>query len=138
MMALLLSLSMALNATLLPDPVVGKATWYGYPGPQKCYDGVPRTCTPYRTKAQGGWHNEVVNYCALPGYRWRSAPFWVKVTNVATGASALCLVRDSCGCVGGGIIDLSPAVFRKLRNLKAGIVKVRIERYVRPVGGHGR
>ena len=138
MIALLLSLTVAVNATLLPEPKVGKATWYGYTGLQACYDGVPRTCTPYRTKAQGGWHDEVVNYCALPGYRWRSKPFWVKVTNVKTGASALCLVRDSCGCVGGGIIDLSPAVFRKLRGLKAGIVTVRIERWIKPVGGQGR
>lgn len=138
MIALLLSLSVALNATLLPEPAVGKATWYGYPGLQACYDEIPRTCTPYRTKAQGGWNDEVVNYCALPKYRWHTAPFWVKVTNVKTGVSALCLVRDSCGCVGGGIIDLSPAVFRKLRSLKAGIVKVRIERWIEPIGGRGR
>jgi len=138
MIAVLLAFSMALNATLLPEPAVGKATWYGYSGLQQCYDGMPRTCTPYRTKAQGGWNDEVVYYCALPHFKWHSKPFWVKVTRVETGVSAFCLVRDECGCVGGGIIDLSPAVFRKLRSLKAGIVKVRIERWIEPQGGHRR
>lgn len=131
MMALMLSLGLIMHNIILPHPMVGKATWYGYPTRDACYDGVPRTCAPYR-------HGELVNYCAMKGFGFYDRPFWVTVTSVATDKTVRCLVRDACACVGGGIIDLSPAVFRQLRSLRAGIVRVRIERYIEPIGGRGR
>jgi hypothetical protein len=117
---------------LVPDPQVGKATWYGATsrnkGYQFCYGGYRYTCTPYRTLAQGGWEDEVVNYCAVPGFKYHETPFWVMLTELKSGKTALCKVRDSCGCVGGGIIDLSPVVFLKFAKLGVGVIRVKIER----------
>jgi rare lipoprotein A (peptidoglycan hydrolase) len=50
------------------------------------------------------------------------------LTELKSGKTALCKVRDSCGCVGGGIIDLSPVVFLKFAKLGAGVIRVKIER----------
>lgn len=117
---------------LVPDPQAGKATWYGSTSKNKnyqyCYGGHKYTCTPYKTLKQGGWENEVVNYCAIPGFKYHGKPFWLKITELSTGKVAYCKVRDYCGCVGGGIIDLSPVVFLKFAPLGVGVIKVRIER----------
>ena len=117
---------------LVPDPQFGKATWYASTSKNKhyqfCYGGYKYTCTPYRNLAQGGWENEVVNYCAVPGFRYHEKPFWLKITELGSGKTALCKVRDSCGCIGGGIIDLSPVIFLKFANLSAGVIRVKIER----------
>ena len=121
---------------LIPDPQVGRATWYGSTskneGYQFCYGGHKYTCTPYKTLAQGGWEDEVVNYCAVPGFKYHQKPFWVRITELKSGKTAMCKVRDYCGCIGGGIIDLSPAVFLKFASLGTGVIKVRVERWNGP------
>jgi len=118
--------------SLVPDPQIGKATWYGSTSSNKnyqfCYGGYRYTCTPYRTLAQGGWEDEVVNYCAVPGFKYHQKPFWVRITEIKSGKTALCKVRDYCGCVGGGIIDLSPVIFLKFASLGVGVIRVKIER----------
>jgi hypothetical protein len=127
MTALLLSLSLL----LIPSPQEGKATWYGYTGDKitHCYQGHRNSCSPYLKRAQGGWHDEVLNYCAIPNFKYRQKPFWVVVENLRNGKTALCLVRDFCACTGGGIIDLSPAVFLKLTpSLGTGVLRVRVQR----------
>jgi len=112
---------------LIPSPAEGKATWYA--GTGDCY-GRSHTCSPYRSKADGGRGGELVRYCAIPKFRaYHDKPFHVILKNVKTGATSWCVVRDYCGCTSGGIIDLSPAVFLELRGrLSAGVVYVRVER----------
>lgn len=129
-----------LSLILLCPPqsaMVGKATWYGYTGekPTHCYGGFKNTCSPYLKRKDGGWHDETVNYCAVPSFRYRDEPYWVLLTNVKNGKTTTCLVRDHCACTSGGIIDLSPAVFLRLaKTLAIGWVQVKVMR----VAGGGR
>lgn len=75
-----------------------------------------------------------MNYCAIANFRvYHDRPFKIRVTAIKTGRSVICVVRDKCwACqrdgVGGRVVDLSPALFRKLRRLSAGVIQVRIER----------
>ena len=49
------------------------------------------------------------------------------VSNEKTGVAIIAWVVDTCACVGGSIIDLSPEAFTALGvGLKMGIQKVRV------------
>lgn len=51
----------------------------------------------------------------------------VKVTNVTNGKSVVVRINDRGPFVRGRIIDLSKSAFASIANLRAGVVKVKIE-----------
>lgn len=116
----------------------GDATWYGDGG--RCHDGYLRTCSPYKSKAQGGRGGELVMYAAVGSWKWGDKPYDVRVCK--RGNQDKCVVvtvRDFCkACKNGfGLIDLSPAAFKKLAPLWRGRIHVVI-RAVREEGQWAR
>lgn len=106
----------------------GDATWYGDGG--RCHDGYLRTCSPYLS-------GEQVFYAAVGSWRWGDKPYDVRVCK--RGNTRKCVtvtVRDFCrACKNGfGLIDLSPAAFKKLAPLWRG----RIHVVIRSIGEEGR
>ena len=96
----------------------GDATWYGDGG--RCHDGYIRTCSPYKSKADGGRGGELVMYAAVGSWRWGDKPYDIRVCK--RGNQSKCVVvtvRDFCrACKNGfGLVDLSPAAFKKLAPL---------------------
>lgn len=105
----------------------GDATWYGDGG--RCHDGYLRTCSPYLS-------GEQVFYAAVGSWRWRDKPYNLRVCK--RGNQDKCVVvtvRDFCrACKNGfGVIDLSPAAFKKLAPLWRG----RIHVVIRSIGEEG-
>ena len=124
-------------------PVSGVATWYGSTNPkgQKyCVGGYRNTCSPYKSKAQGGRGGELVMYAAVPRWRWGDKPFRLRVCRKDDPTRCVIVVaRDSCGRCRKDItkpwtsrslaIDLSPTAFSRLAPLGRGIVQVTIADY---------
>ena len=123
-------------------PVSGLATWYGSrnPATQYCVGGFKRTCSPYKSKAQGGRGGELVMYAAVPRWRWGDKPFRLRVCRKDDQTRCVIVVaRDSCGRCRKDItkpwtsrslaIDLSPTAFSRLAPLGRGIVQVTIADY---------
>jgi hypothetical protein len=100
----------------------GDATWYGEDG--RCYDGHWKTCTPYLS-------GEQVFYAAVGSWRWGDKPYRVNVCRPANGRCVTVWVRDFCRACKNkfGVIDLSPAAFRKLAPLGRGRIKVVVSEY---------
>ena len=101
------------------------ATWYGDGG--RCHDGYFRTCSPYKSKAQGGRGGELVMYAAVGSWRWGDKPYEIRVCKRENQDKCVVVtVRDFCrACKNGfGVIDLSPAAFKKLAPLWRGRIHV--------------
>lgn len=108
MLSLLLSISMIW--TPATDGV--RATWYGRVDGRSCYGGYVNTCAPYRK-------GETVMYAAVPGFRWKDAPY--KAFVCYKYKCVWVTIRDClCSRKGGGYIDLSPAAFMALAPLSRG------------------
>lgn len=101
----------------------GDATWYGEDG--RCYDDKWKTCSPYLS-------GEQVFYAAVGSWRWRDTPYRVDVCRTGTYRCVVVWVRDFCrACKNGhGVIDLSPAAFRKLAPLWRGRIDVKVCKHV--------
>jgi len=114
MIDLVLSLALMLGG--------GDATWYGEDG--HCYDGHWKTCSPYLS-------GEKVFYAAVGDWRWGDKPYRIQVCRVSTGKCVVVWVRDFCRACKNkhGVVDLSPAAFRKLAPLWKGRIKVVTCRY---------
>jgi len=69
----------------------------------------------------------------------RTLPFGtkVRVTNVATGKSAVVRVNDRGPFVSGRVIDLSRAAAEKLGIVRAGVAKVKVEVLAKPTAVAG-
>jgi len=143
MISLLLSLVLAGSSGLTPEtpsgvPVSGVATWYGSTNPngeKYCVGGYKHTCSPYKSKADGGRGGELIMYAAVPRWRWGDKPFRLRVCRKDDPTRCVIVVaRDSCGRCREDIkkrwtsrslaIDLSPAAFRALAPLSRGVVAV--------------
>ena len=106
----------------------GDATWYGDGG--RCHDGYLRTCSPYLS-------GEQVFYAAVGSWRWGDKPYDIRVCKLGNQDKCVVVtVRDFCrACKNGfGVIDLSPAAFKKLAPLWRG----RIHVVIRSVRGEGQ
>ena len=116
MIDLVLSLALMLGG--------GDATWYGEDG--YCYDEHWKTCSPYLSKADGGRGGELVMYAAVGTWRWGDKPYRMHVCRVSTGKCVVVWVRDFCRACKNkhGVVDLSPAAFRKLAPLSRGRINV--------------
>ena len=126
-------------------PVSGVATWYGSTNPRGdtyCVGGYKYTCSPYKSKAQGGRGGELVMYAAVPRWRWNDKPFRLRVCRKDDPRQCVTVVaRDSCGRCREDIkkpwtsrslaIDLSPTAFASLARgqLARGVLKVTIAEY---------
>jgi hypothetical protein len=121
MIDLVLSLALMLGG--------GDATWYGEDG--RCYDGHWKTCSPYLSKKDGGRGGELVMYAAVGSWKWGDKPYRVNVCRPANGRCVTVWVRDFCRACKNkfGVIDLSPAAFRKLAPLYKGRIKVVVSEY---------
>ncbi len=121
-------------------PVSGVATWYGSTNPKGakyCVGGYKNTCSPYKSKAQGGRGGELIMYAAVPRWRWGDKPFRLRVCRQDDPTRCVIVVaRDSCGRCREDIkkpwtsrslaIDLSPAAFSRLAPLGRGVLSVTI------------
>lgn len=125
MIALLLSLSLAAPVGF---PPAGVASWYGSIKSDSCFDGLPRTCSPYLS-------GERVMYAAVGSWRWGDKPYRLKVCRADDLSRCVVVtVRDHCArCKDDAqkpwtrksrAIDLSPAAFRRIESLSAGLVRV--------------
>ena len=96
----------------------GDATWYGDGG--RCHDEYLRTCSPYLS-------GEQVFYAAVGSWRWGDKPYDIRVCKRNNPNKCVVVtVRDFCrACKNGfGLIDLSPAAFKKLAPLWRGRIHV--------------
>jgi rare lipoprotein A (peptidoglycan hydrolase) len=76
---------------------------------------------------------------ALAPFSWGKEPYQIVVTNKKNGRSIIAWVVDTCGCVGGSIVDLAPAAFTALGvRLGIGIQTVVVSRYYPTVTASGR
>ena len=121
-------------------PTSGVATWYGstHPKGQKyCVGGYKNTCSPYKSKAQGGRGGELVMYAAVGRWRWGDKPFRLRVCRKDDPTKCvIVVVRDYCGSCREGLkkpwtsrsraIDLSPTAFSQLAPLGRGVLAVTI------------
>ena len=89
----------------------GRASWYG---------------PPYHNRV--GSNGEVYNMHAMTAAH-RTLPLGsiVRVTNLATGQTALVRITDRGPFVPGRILDLSQAAARKLDVIRPGVAEVRVE-----------
>lgn len=95
--------------------------------PRPVQGGAPLITEP--AALSGGlasWYDDGPGlYAAVPSWRFGDRPYRVRV--VAGDRSVVVTVRDFCGCPGARIIDLSPAAFRELAPLSAGLVAVMVD-----------
>ena len=67
----------------------------------------------------------------LRAFRWGREPYRVIVSNTKTHVSIVVWIVDTCACVGGGVIDLSPIAWKTLGDGKIpfsrGVQDVRVE-----------
>ena len=148
MTSLLLALALLTGSTgpdLTPEtpsgvPTSGVATWYGSTNPKGekyCVGGYKNTCSPYKSKAQGGRGGELVMYAAVPRWRWGDKPFRLRVCRKDDPTRCVIVVaRDSCGRCRKDIlkpwtsrslaVDLSPTAFSRLAPLGRGVLAVTI------------
>jgi len=128
MISVLMSLAIAIGAggDRPPMHVIGKATWYD-------------ASRNYAWYTHGGgrakYHQEGAPYKyygaagpklrALKPFDWGDRPYPVFIRSFLTGKVITVWVVDTCACIGGGIIDLAPAVWKKLGvPLGRGIMKI--------------
>jgi len=110
--------------------LVGKATFYDATRNHAWYTQAPRKNAAKYHQTGGPF----VYYAAasprlraLRMFKWGQEPYRVIVSNEKTGVAIIAWVVDTCACVGGSIIDLSPEGFTALGvGLKMGIQKVRV------------
>jgi hypothetical protein len=121
-------------------PVSGVATWYGSTsakGEKYCVGGYKHTCSPYKSKAQGGRGGELIMYAAVGRWRWGDKPFRLRVCRKDDPTKCvIVVVRDYCGSCREGLkkpwtsrsraIDLSPTAFSQLAPLGRGVLAVTI------------
>ena len=116
-----------------PRHLTGKATWYGNP---RVY-GAPALSWYSYSGGRAKYHQDggPYRYYAAAGpalrrlkpFDWGWEPYSVTVRSVKTGKAITVWIVDTCGCVGGGIIDLAPAAFRALGlPLSRGVMKVEL------------
>jgi hypothetical protein len=146
--SLLLSLTLLTGSggpSLTPSgvPTEGVATWYGSTsskGEKYCVGGYKHTCSPYKSKAQGGRGGELVMYAAVGRWRWGDKPFRLLVCRKDDASKCvIVVVRDYCGSCKEGLkkpwtsrsraIDLSPTAFSRLAPLGRGVLAVTIADY---------
>ena len=145
--SLLLSLTLLTGSggpSLTPHgiPTHGVATWYG----ARCPKGVTNfgrvdTCTPYKTKEQGGRGGERIWYAAVASFSYYAKPYRVRVCRADQPTRCVTVtVRDECAGLcrrdlkkpwtsKSRAIDLSPAAFSQLAPLGRGVLTVTIEEF---------
>lgn len=130
-----------------PTPVAewslaGKATWFNASKNWAWYTQKARPNAekynqqgaPYVFYAAAG-----PKLLALEPFRWGGEPYQILVKNKRTGRAIIAWVVDTCGCVGGGIVDLAPAAFTALGvRLGIGIQTVVISRYYPEITARGK
>ena len=118
-------------------PTEGTASWYGSTSSAKqyCVGGFKNTCTPYKSKAQGGRGGELVMFAAVGVWRFNAQPYRVRVCRQDRPTTCVDVtVRDYCEACRRALdktwtkqsraIDLSPSAFSQLAPLGRGIVRV--------------
>jgi hypothetical protein len=118
-------------------PTEGTATWYGSTNSAKqyCVGGFKNTCSPYKSKAQGGRGGELVMYAAVGVWRFKDKPYRVRVCRKDQPTTCVeVTVRDYCEACRRALdkrwtrksraIDLSPSAFSRLAPLGRGVVRV--------------
>ena len=118
-------------------PTEGTASWYGSTSSAKqyCVGGFKNTCSPYKSKAQGGRGGELVMYAAVGVWRFKDKPYRVRVCRKDRPTTCVDVtVRDYCEACRRALdkrwtkqsraIDLSPSAFSQLAPLGRGIVRV--------------
>ena len=86
--------------------------------------GTASYCAPTPTKCQS-WGGSA-KLGAMPSFRYGDRPFRVNVCRLDSSACVSVKIVSYCAC-GTHVIDLSPAAFRELAPLSAGIVRVTVE-----------
>ena len=140
----MLALALALpggRPPLLPTgiPSSGVASWYGH----RCPEGVTvldrsNTCTPYRSKADGGKGGELWYYAAVGVWRYGQKPYRIRVCRADDATRCVVVwVRDYCARCAKDLvrtwtpksraIDLSPRAFASLAGLGRGVLAVKIQ-----------
>jgi len=118
-------------------PTEGTASWYGSTSSAKqyCVAGFRNTCSPYKSKAQGGRGGELVMYAAVGVWRFNAQPYRVRVCRKDQPTTCVDVtVRDYCEACRRALdktwtkqsraIDLSPSAFSQLAPRGRGIVRV--------------
>lgn len=126
-------------------PTEGVATWYGSTSPAKqyCVGGFKNTCSPYKSKADGGRGGELVMYAAVGVWRFTDKPYRVRVCRKDQPTTCVeVTVRDYCEACRRSlkktwtnksrVIDLSPSAFSRLAPLGRGIVRVTVLQLPQP------
>jgi rare lipoprotein A len=97
-------------ASIAAKAAEGRASWYGA-------ESGTQTSSGQRFDPEG-------NTCAMRTHNWR----WVRVTVIATGATARCYVNDfGPAAWTGKLIDVSHGIARQLGFVGAGVARVRVE-----------
>jgi hypothetical protein len=118
-------------------PTSGVATFYGARCPKGVsYLGRTDTCTPYKSKSNGGRGGELMLYAAVGTFTYYAKPYRVRVCVRGGTTCVIAVVRDYCHGAwkalrkpwnsASRVIDLSPTLFAKLAPLSRGIVYVEI------------
>jgi rare lipoprotein A len=98
------------SAAKPPEPIVGKASWYGHP-----YHG--------RLTASGEIYDMNELTAASPALPLGTR---VEVTNLRNGRRVEVRVNDRMPTASARLIDLSRAAAKELRAVRAGVVPVRV------------
>ena len=89
--------------------------------------GIASYCAPTPTHCQSWGGGAMLG--AVSSFRWGDRPYDVRVCRAdARTRCTVVTVVSFCGCPDGRVIDLSPAAFRRLAPLSAGLVRVTVER----------
>jgi rare lipoprotein A len=108
---------MAVTALIVAQPLVAQAQSVGIASYYSDYYNG-------RLMANGQLFYNSSDSCAHRTLRFGTR---IRITNIATGTSTTCTVRDRGPYVSGRIIDLSKETFRQIAPLSQGIVRVKIE-----------
>lgn len=116
-------------------PTSGISTWYGARCPKGVsYLGRTDTCTPYKSRANGGRGGELIAYAAVGSFSYYDKPYKVRVCLRDRSKCVIATVRDYCHGAwvslhkpwtsASRVIDLSPTLFAALAPLSRGVIYV--------------
>jgi rare lipoprotein A len=105
---------MAVTALIVAQPLVAQAQSVGIASYYSDYYNG-------RLMANGQLFYNSSDSCAHRTLRFGTR---IRITNIATGASTTCIVRDRMPNHPGRVIDLSKNTFLEISNLEQGLVRV--------------
>ena len=123
------------------------------PSPTDAFLSISGRATYYDATRNGAWYTRVPRAGAekyhqdgapypfygaaspallkLRAFRWGREPYRVIVSNTKTNVAIVVWIVDTCSCVGGSVIDLSPLAWKTLGDGKIpfsrGVQDVRVE-----------